>query len=156
MGQFGLRAKGGINKPSFYGFALLHGLGDQRIASISKNVIVTKTRQGGLAIAMWNLVDPAQHGTTRAMELVIHGVAPDAKVTLERVDSEHGNVLPHYAAMGKPLDPTEKQVDELNAKTELGAPEHHRLQNGRLTLELTPNALVLVNVQPLVSVSNPP
>ena len=26
-GQFGLRAKGGINKPSYYGFELLHNLG---------------------------------------------------------------------------------------------------------------------------------
>ena len=40
-GQFGLRAKGGINKPSYYGFALLHQLGDQRLANPSKNVIVT-------------------------------------------------------------------------------------------------------------------
>ncbi len=148
MGQFGLRAKGGINKPSFYGFALLHQLGDQRIAAASKNVIVTKTSNGGLAIAAWNLVDPGQQGSSRTMEFVIRGVAPDAKVTLEFVDQTHGNVLPHYAAMGKPLDPTEKQVDELNHETALGAPEERRLRNGSLTIELTPNALVLVNVQP--------
>ncbi len=148
MGQFGLRAKGGINKPSFYGFALLHRLGDQRIASPSKNVIVTKTALGGLAIAAWNLVDPGQQGRTRTMELVFHGVAPDAKATLEFVDQSHGNVLPHYEAMGKPLDPTETQVEQLNRETALGAPEVRQLRNGSLTIELTPNALVLVNVQP--------
>ncbi len=148
MGQFGLRAKGGINKPSFYGFALLHQLGEQRIAAASKNVIVTKTSAGGLAIAAWNLVDPGQQGSPRTMEFVIHGVAPDAKATLQFVDEAHGNVLPHYAAMGKPLDPTEKQVDELNRETALGAPEKRQLRNGSLTIELTPNALVLINVQP--------
>ena len=132
MGQFGLRAKGGINKPSFYAFALLHQLGDRRIASASKNAIATKTNSGGLAIAAWNLVDPEQQGSTHTMEFVIHGVAPDAKVRLEFVDAAHGNVLPHYAAMGKPVDPTEKQVDELNRETALGAPEVRRLQNGRL------------------------
>ncbi len=30
-GHFGLRAEGGINKPSYYDFALLHRLGDQRL-----------------------------------------------------------------------------------------------------------------------------
>jgi xylan 1,4-beta-xylosidase len=82
------------------------------------------------------------------MELVIHGVAPDARATLEFVDQAHGNVLPHYAAMGKPLDPTEKQVEELNRETALGPPEERRLQNGSLKIELTPDALVLVTVQP--------
>jgi xylan 1,4-beta-xylosidase len=148
MGQFGLRAKGGINKPSFYGFALLHQLGDQRIAAASKNVIVTKTSTGGLAIAAWNLVDPGQQGSIHTMEFVIRGVAPDAKATIEVVDEAHGNVLPHYAAMGKPLDPTEKQVEELNRETALGAPEVRQLRNGSLTIELTPNALFLVTVQP--------
>src|SRR5271168_2177074 len=66
-GQFGLRAKGGINKPSYYGFALLHQLGDRRLANPSKNVIVTTNAAGGLAIAAWNLVDPGQHGATRTM-----------------------------------------------------------------------------------------
>ena len=148
MGQFGLRAKGGINKPSFYAFALLHQLGDRRIASASKNMIATKTSSGALAIAAWNLVDPGQQGSAHTMEFVIHGVAPDAKATLEFVDQAHGNVLPHYAAMGKPLDPTEKQVEELNRETALGAPEERRLRNGSLTIELTPDALVLVTVQP--------
>jgi xylan 1,4-beta-xylosidase len=55
MGQFGLRAKGGINKPSFYAFALLHKLGDRRIPSASKNMIATKTSSGALALTPWNL-----------------------------------------------------------------------------------------------------
>jgi xylan 1,4-beta-xylosidase len=148
MGQFGLRAKGGINKPSYYGFGLLHKLGEQRIASASKNVIVTKTSGGGLAIAAWNLVDPDQHGSSRTMEITFRGVAPDAKVTLERVDDEHGNVLVRYAAMGKPLDPTETQVNQLNRETALDAPQPGRLHGGKLMLELKPNALVLVRVQP--------
>lgn len=148
MGQFGLRAKGGINKPSFYAFALLHELGEQRIASTSNNVIVTKTRDGALAIAAWNMVDPGEKGGTRTMELIFHGVAPDAHVTIERVDRDHGNVLPHYAAMGSPVDPTERQVEELNRETSLGTPESSPLQHGDLTLSLTPNALLLVKVSP--------
>lgn len=43
-GHFGLRAEWGINKPSFYDFALLHRLGDERIMSDRKDLILT--RQG--------------------------------------------------------------------------------------------------------------
>jgi xylan 1,4-beta-xylosidase len=145
-GNFGLRAKGGINKPSYYGFALLHQLGDLRLANSSKDAIVTKSADGGLAIAVWNLVDPGQHGSGRSVELAIQGVAPNATVTLQRVDSKHGNVLPRYAAMGKPLDPTPEQVEQLNRETALPSPEETHLKDGKLKLELEPNALVLVKV----------
>jgi len=147
IGMFGLRAEGGINKPSYYSYGLLHQLGTQRIASASKNIIVTKTTDGNIAVAAWNLVDPDQQGTTRTVILTFHGVAPDAKITMQRVDSDHGNVLPRYAAMGKPLYPTPAQVEQLNRETALPAPEVSALKNGKLELQLTPNALVLVRIE---------
>jgi xylan 1,4-beta-xylosidase len=148
VGMFGLRAKGGINKPSYYAYGLLHQLGDARIANSSNNVIVTKTADGGLAIAAWNLVDPDQQGTTRHMELAFRNVPATARVTIQRVDSDHGNVLPHYAAMGKPQDPTPEQVEQLNRQTALPPPEAVTLQGNRLDLSLTPDALVLVKILP--------
>jgi xylan 1,4-beta-xylosidase len=147
-GQFGLIAKGGINKPSYYAFGLLHQLGDQRIANASKNLIMTKTGDGGLAIAAWNLVDPGQHGSPQTLDLTLHGVPADASVTIQRVDDDHGNVLPKYAAMGSPVDPSPAQVVKLNTETALGAPAETKLQSGKLTLELSPNALLLIKVQP--------
>ena len=146
-GQFGLRAKGGINKPSYYSYGLLHQLGDQRIPSTSNNIIATKSADGYLAVVAWNLVDPDQQGTTRTMELTFRDVAPNAKITLQRVDTDHGNVLPRYAAMGKPLDPTPDQVEQLNRETALPAPEVSALKNGKLELQLTPNALILVKIE---------
>jgi xylan 1,4-beta-xylosidase len=147
-GHFGLRAEGGINKPSYYDFELLHQLGDRRIANSSKDVIATKTADGGLSIAVWNLVDPDQHGVSRRIELDINGVAPGAKAAIQRVDDGHGNVLPKYAAMGKPLDPTPQQVEQLNRETALPAPEETTLHGGKLDLTLVPNALVLIKIQP--------
>jgi len=147
-GQFGLRAKGGINKPSYYGYGLLHQLGDARLANASKDVIVTKTADGGLAIAAWNLVDPGQQGTTRQMDLEFRNVPANVQVTIQRVDDEHGNVLPKYAAMGKPLDPTPEQVEQLNRETALPAPEKTQLEGNKLNLTLTPDALVLIKIQP--------
>jgi xylan 1,4-beta-xylosidase len=145
-GAFGLRAKGGINKPSYYGFALLHELGDRRLANPSKNVIVTTDAAGALVMAAWNLVDPDQHSTTRKMELIFHSVPAEAGVTLQRVDDEHGNVGPAYAAMGKPLDPSPHQVEQLNSQTALPPPQRTHLTAGKLELQLEPNALVLVKV----------
>jgi xylan 1,4-beta-xylosidase len=147
-GNFGLRAKGGINKPSYYGYALLHQLGNERLPNSSKNVIVTKASDGSLVIAAWNLVDPDQHGTTHTIEMDFRGISPEAKVTLQRVDSDHSDVLRDYAAMGKPLDPTPAQVNELNRETALTLPERVALENGELKLTLTPNALVLVKLVP--------
>ena len=48
--------------------------------------------------------------------------------------------------MGKPLDPTPAQVEQLNRETALPAPEQNHLTDGKLELELEPNALVVVKV----------
>ncbi len=146
-GHFGLRAKGGINKPSYYAFGLLHQLGNERLANSSKNVIVTRNSNGRLIIAAWNLVDPNQQGTTRKMEFALRGVPAAASITLQQVDSDHGNALKSYRAMGSPLDPTPAQVEQLNRASSLGPPKRRTLKDGRLELELTPNALVLITVE---------
>jgi xylan 1,4-beta-xylosidase len=146
-GHFGLRAKGGINKPSYYGYKLLHQLGTRRLPNPSKNIIATQTVDGKIVVAAWNLVDPDQRGTTHTLELIFHGVAPDAKITIQRVDRDQGNVLPRYAAMGSPLDPTPNQVEQLNRETKLPAPEVSALKNGEVELRLTPNALDLITVE---------
>lgn len=146
-GHFGLIAKGGIKKPSFYAFALLHQLGNRRIPIQSKNAIATIARDGSLRVVAWNIVDPGTQGSTRTMQLDFSGVPADASVSIRRVDEDHGNVLPKYRAMGSPTDPTPAQAAELNRETAPGPPEHTHLEDGRLNLTLTPNALVLVEVR---------
>ncbi len=148
-GQFGLRATGGINKASFYDFALLHELGNERIANESHDAIVTKApdgANGSLRIALWNLSDPVKLGPAKRITLQISGVPKDAPVLIERVDEEHGNVLPVYKGMGSPIYPEPKQVEEMNRATALPAPERRSLRGGSLTLELGPNALYLLRV----------
>jgi xylan 1,4-beta-xylosidase len=150
VGEFGLRAKGGINKPSYYDFSLLHELGEQRLANPSNNVLVTKRKDGTLVVAAWNLVDLAENngsiGGTVTMKIEFRNLPRNAEVSIERVDDEHGNVLPKYAAMGSPVDPTESQVEQLNRETALGQPERTRLKDGRLELTLERNALTVVQV----------
>ena len=145
-GEFGLRAKGGINKPSYYDFGLLHRLGDERIANASADVIVTRRNDGTLAVAVWNKVDPDQAGARKDIQMVFRGIPGDASVSISRVDDRHGNTLAAYKAMGSPLDPTEEQVEQLNKQTDPGAPEQRKLTDGKLSLTLDKNALVLLEV----------
>jgi len=152
IGQFGLRAEFGINKPSYYGFALLHQLGDRRLANNSSNIIITKSADGSLRIVVWNLVDPdpesKRNAQIRTVILNLRGVSTDARATIQRVDSTHGNVFPAYLTMGKPNYPTPAQVEQLNRATALSPAEETHLQNHQLTLNLEPNALALVVIPP--------
>ena len=145
-GHFGLRAEGGINKPSFYEFGLLHKLGEERIANSDANVIVTRRKDGTLMIALWNLVDPDKKGGVKSFQLTFDHVAPDAPVGISIVDKDHANTLAAYQALGSPQYPTEEQVNRINAATQLPAPEQRHLEAGQLKLELQPNALVLLEV----------
>ena len=95
-GHFGLRAAGGINKPSFYGFSLLHRLADSRLPNASPNVIVTRKPDGSLAIASWNLGDVEKVGKGEALDLrfTIQHAPTDAVAAVSLVDEAHGNPLP--------------------------------------------------------------
>jgi xylan 1,4-beta-xylosidase len=146
-GHFGLRASGGINKPSFYDFALLHRLGDRRLPNSSSDVIVTKRSDGTLAIAVWNLVDPDKAPRTKTIRLTIDGVPSNSAVTISRVDDEHSNTLAAYKLLGSPRYPTAEQVEKMNAATALGRPAGQHLSMNRLDLALQPNALLLLEVQ---------
>ncbi len=151
-GDFGLRAEGGINKPSFYDFALLHRLGEERLADDADDVLVTRRRDGALVLAVWNIVGPEVPDgdagrTEKTATLVLRGVPVDAPVTVSQVDDAHGNPLPLYRKMGSPQYPTPEQVRQLNAASALPAPVRRRLQGGKLVLELPVNALALVTVE---------
>ena len=146
-GQFGLRATGGINKPSFYDYALLHQLGTERLANSSRNALVTRLQDGSLAIAVWNLAAVDEPAAPRRFTVHINGIAKNASVSVQRVDEDHSNVLKAYAAMGKPIYPTRSQAQELNRATAPSQPERLALHDGVLTLDLNPNALVLLKTE---------
>lgn len=92
-------------------------------------------------------MNPGRQGLTRSLDLVFRHVPAHARVTIQTVDRDHGNVLPKYRAMGNPLDPTPAQVNELNRETALPAPRQEHLSGGRLRLMLTPNALDPITVE---------
>ena len=97
-GGFGLIALGRIKKPSFYDFALLHKLGEERLANPADNVLVTRRKDGALVVAVWNLVDMDKlaQGNPLTLRLAIKGVGPGARAIIERVDEAHGNPMTAY------------------------------------------------------------
>lgn len=145
-GSFGLMALGGIKKPSYAGFALLHKLGDERLDEAAPGVLVTRRKDGTLAVAVWNLVDPDKQGSPRKVTLHITGVAPGSRVGLSKVDDDHGNTLGAYKKMGSPRYPTQMQIKELNAVVESNHAENTSLKNGSIALVLQVNGLYLLEI----------
>jgi xylan 1,4-beta-xylosidase len=147
-GGFGLIAPDRIRKPSFYDFALLHELGDERVENPADDVLVTRNSDGSLVIAVWNLVDldKLSQGAPITLHLNFKGIPPGATVSIERVDEAHGNPLNAYRAMGSPHFPTQAQIEALNKASSLPPPEHRKLSNGSLELTLPVNGLAVLRI----------
>jgi xylan 1,4-beta-xylosidase len=145
-GHFGLRAKGGINKPSFYAFSLLHRLGPRRLANTAPNILVTRRDDSSLVLAVWNLADPDISGSQLRLRLVFSNIPANAPVAINVVDNDHGNTLVAYHALDSPDYPTREQVTKINAATALPPPRRLHLDGTRLDLELQVNALALIEV----------
>ncbi|MGO9519505.1 MAG: GH39 family glycosyl hydrolase [Candidatus Korobacteraceae bacterium] len=146
-GGYGLIAAGGIPKPSFYAFQVLHRLGDKRLENSNPNVLVTKTSEGRLAVAVWNLAEPGATGTAKIVKLEFKGVKPDARIGISRVDEEHGNTLGLYEKMGKPRYPTQDQIRDLRENSRLPDPAYDELIDGSYTLQLPVNGLAVIQVR---------
>jgi xylan 1,4-beta-xylosidase len=145
-GGFGLIAEGGVPKPAFNAFRLLHMLGHRRIPVHSDSVLATSHKDGSLSIAVWNYSAPKQPGKTKTIVLRLEGLTGTHSVSVYRLDSDHGNALRAYRAMGSPTYPTQKQYRELRKAGQLSPPQTFPLENNRISLKLTPKALDLVEI----------
>jgi xylan 1,4-beta-xylosidase len=145
-GGFGLLAERTIPKAAFNDFALLHQLGDTRLDVNSDSALVTRRKDGSLAIAAWNLFLPEEAGSPKTITLHFKGLSakPSARVTI--VDKEHGSPLPAWDKMGRPAFPTLAQIRELREAAALPAAQTQTLNSDTLTLTLQPQALALIEV----------
>src|SRR6202044_4135644 len=82
-GGFGLIAEGGVPKPAFNAFAMLHRLGDRRLQPELANALVTQRADGTLAIAVWNYSPPGVTGKAREVHLSIDGFEGTARYHVE-------------------------------------------------------------------------
>jgi xylan 1,4-beta-xylosidase len=146
-GGFGLLAEGGIPKPVFNAFKLLHQLGDQRIDVSSDSMLVTKRADGSFAIALWNFSSPDDPGQPRNITIHLQNLKGTHRVQVSEIDPDHGSPLPAYHAMGDPVSPTPAQYAELRKAAQLPAPRAEKISNGKIMLTLPPKSLFLVEIQ---------
>ncbi len=147
-GGFGLIAEGGVEKPSFNAFKLLHMLGEERIAVESKSALVTRRADGSLVMAVWNLFPPEQTGESKDVTIRLEGQTGKLHATIYRLDSTHGSPLNRYMEMGNPVNPTPKELDELRRAAELPPPETKSLSHGEIAISLPPQGLAIIEFKP--------
>src|SRR6267378_3237255 len=145
-GGFGLLAERTIPKAAFNDFALLHQLGDTRLDVNSDSALVTRRKDGSLAIAVWNLFLPEEAGFPKNLTFHFkgHSGAPSDRVT--NVDKKHGSPLPAWDKMGHPAFPTLAQIEALRKAAALPTAQTQTLKNGSLALTLQPHALALIEI----------
>jgi xylan 1,4-beta-xylosidase len=146
-GGYGLIAERSIPKPAFHVFALLHDLGDERIAEPENDVLVTRRKDGSLVIAAWNLVEPEATGPDKTLTFDVKGIAKNAKTAIRRVDAKHGDTLDAWKKMGSPKYPSKAQIAELKKASEIGPPETSNLHNGQLSVTIPEKGLAVIEVK---------
>ena len=144
-GGFGLQAVGGIPKPAFNAFALLHQLGDQRLGNDLEGSLVTRRADGTLVLALWNYADVDATVVPRhVMVKLSHSDARQASVQL--IDDEHGNARVAYEKMGSPRYPTQGELTELRAAAAVPAAVTRTLNAGTLAVDIPSDGLMLITI----------
>ena len=146
-GGFGLLAEGGVPKPIFNAFKLMHHLGDQRIDVASDSMLVTRRADGSLALAVWNFSLPDDPGHTVNMTIHLKQLKTEGHAEISEVDAEIGSPLPAYHAMGDPASPTLQEYAELKKAAELPPVHSEKIKNGTIDLTLPPKSLFLIEIR---------
>ncbi len=139
-----------IPKPAFNAFTLLHRLGDVRVDSDSASVVVTRTKNGGVVLAVWGkIVAPEQKPVGNdVVQLEFTGLTGKHSARVTIVDDEHGSPLPAYEKMGSPHFLTQPQIAQLRAAAEMPAAKTMPISGNTLKLTLSGHALALVEIAP--------
>src|SRR5208282_3293893 len=136
----------GLPKPAFNAFKLLHRLGETRIPANADDIIATRRTDGTIVIAVWNTPLVGGGGEPKEVVLQLNSLTGRKKATIYRVDADHGSLLKAYAAMNSPAYPTQAQIQTLRQAAQLPAPESTSIHNGQITVQLAPDALVLIEL----------
>jgi len=145
-GGFGLLAHREIRKPTFHLYAFMARLGPQ-VLSRGQDHLVTRHDDGRVTVLAWNPVDGGEERHELRLSVPVpDGVSgaggqggPGAASVLRRsVDEESGNAWTAWREMGRPADPTPRQLDVLHACSEPSV-RHHDVPvvDGRADLDLT-------------------
>ena len=145
-GGFGLLAAGGLPKPAFNAFKVLHRLGDRRLA-LSSNSALATMKAGLPVLAAWNLVLPNATGAAKSVTFQFSGLKGKRTASIYRVDATHGSLLNAYQQMGSPKYPSQKQIEALRQAAALPTPEQQKINGNQLMIELPAQSLAVIEVR---------
>ena len=146
-GGFGLIAAGGIPKPVFNAFKILHGLGTERYDADSEHALVTRRSNGSFVVALWNYLPPGKSGAPITFSLHLRHVAAHSAQIL-RLDADNGDVSGAYRNMGSPTYPTPAQLEQLLKASTLAEPQQVPIVDERISITLPPFGMATVEVEP--------
>lgn len=156
---WGMLAQRNIARPSFNTYKLMHRLGQRRLAAIGP-ALASRTDKG-VAALVWNLAEVQQPsgipgrsserkvtGTTKRIDVALHGARAGKSVKLSYVDQARGSPLPKWRELGSPQYPKQAEIEQIRRAAELAPPETRRLgRDGVLTIELPPEGVALIELE---------
>jgi xylan 1,4-beta-xylosidase len=159
--SFGMMAVGGIPKPQFNTYKLLHKLGNKRLASSDGPVLASRRDDGSSVVAVWNLAlvpqasgmpgatwDRQVIGDQKQIYLVLKGARPGQKVKVYYVDQFRGSPMPEWRKLGSPQYPTVAQMDLIRKSAELAPAEIRKLgKKDELVLDLPVECMALIEIE---------
>ncbi len=159
-GGFGMYNLQGVAKPSYHAYRMLNQLGDKMIYNTDPVCVTRNSETDKIVALIYNYPEefinrvPAggdsgsyMNSSSKSLDLKIKGLKPNAKVLVETLDNENGNVMEAYRAMGRPNSPTREQTEELKVAAWNTKKENLTADSkGTLTItgELTPWSCILV------------
>jgi len=145
-GGFGLVAEGGIPKPAYNAFQLLHKLGNKRVRTAAQSALVTKRDDGSWVIALWNFPAGPQ-ATTKHFTVHLPQGSHTQQALVSIVDETRGNVLRMYKSMNSPQYPTEGQIQRLKQAAQLPPAQTLQIKDGAVALDIRSPGLALLEIR---------
>lgn len=148
-GGFGLLALNAIPKPTFHLFSFFNQLGEEQLYR-DEQVIVTRKKDGSIALIAWNEVMESGDKDERELILSIPVTAADLFIKRQTVDENHANPWKVWKQMGRPRFPDKQSVATLKEAA------HPKVSTERLetvggmcelNLTLTKNEITLIEIQ---------
>jgi xylan 1,4-beta-xylosidase len=151
----------GIALPTFNAFKLLRALGTRQLAADGP-ALASRRDNGSVAALVWNLSEVSQpsgvpvpgsaripSGETKRLQVVFTGRKPGDLAHVRFVDQDRGSPMPAWRKMGSPQFPTVAQIAALRKAAEIRPAMAIRLdRNSRITLDLPPEGLALIELAP--------
>lgn len=118
-----------------------------RLPDPQPGVLISRHRNGELAIALWNPFVDGQQREVNTIVLELTRAPYPRTATVQMLDSSRGDLHAAYVGMGEPRYPTLAQYRELRAAARLPPPWPVPVRNGRIRLTLPMSALALVTLR---------